>query len=399
MSIYFLFLIIKFIFILLFSFLSSEELLQSKLGIIQNDYFNEGQQQLFRQQPLNYGNNFGFNGDTVNFDFLCKCQAKSSLTRTSTPSNGDSNTSTQQQVQQLQEQVKKLQEQINKSQQGKSSFEQFGYLIIIYGRGGEILSNNNNNNFIPHQIISPPNRIINPLSITGNGQFIPMGGSFSPRKYNDLVWLSKEIILMSGIKNISPQIGIICGSGLNDIANKLEQPIILPFNKLPGFPLPSVIGHKGNVIFGWLGGKCCVCLQGRFHPYEHNMDMALCTMPVRLMALMGIKTLIASNAAGGINPNLNIGDLMLIKDHIFMPGLVGFSPLVGLKDPRFGNRFISMQNAYDQKLRKKALILAEKLNISVKEGVYLMNAGPHYETVSECSLAAKLGGDALGIIY
>uniref|UniRef100_A0A1I8B4Y0 purine-nucleoside phosphorylase n=1 Tax=Meloidogyne hapla TaxID=6305 RepID=A0A1I8B4Y0_MELHA len=219
----------------------------------------------------------------------------------------------------------------------------------------------------------------------------------NPRKYNDLVWLSKRIISMAGIKNIFPEVGIICGSGLNNLADRMEKTIILPFDKLPGFPLPSVIGHKGNVIFGWLGGKYCICLQGRFHPYEQNMDMALCTMPVRLMALMGVKTLIASNAAGGVNPDLNVGDLMILKDHIFMPGLVGFSPLVGLNNPRFGNRFVSMQNAYDQKLRKKAIILAENLCISVKEGVYLMNAGPHYETMAEVSLAAKLGGDALGM--
>nr|CAD2197521.1 unnamed protein product [Meloidogyne enterolobii] len=173
----------------------------------------------------------------------------------------------------------------------------------------------------------------------------------NPNNYNDLIWLSKRIISIAGIKNDFPQIGIICGSGLNNLADRMEKPIIIPFDKLPGFPLPSVIGHKGNVIFGWLGGKYCICLQGRFHPYEHNMDMALCTMPVRLMAMMGVKTLIASNAAGGVNPDLNIGDLMILKDHIFMPGLIGFSPLVGLNDPRFGNRFVSMQNAYDQKLR------------------------------------------------
>ncbi|CAK5075692.1 unnamed protein product [Meloidogyne enterolobii] len=177
----------------------------------------------------------------------------------------------------------------------------------------------------------------------------------------------------------------------------MEKPIIIPFDKLPGFPLPSVIGHKGNVIFGWLGGKYCICLQGRFHPYEHNMDMALCTMPVRLMAMMGVKTLIASNAAGGVNSDLNIGDLMILKDHIFMPGLIGFSPLVGLNDPRFGNRFVSMQNAYDQKLRQKAFVLAKNFGISIKEGVYLMNAGPHYETTAEVSLAAKLGADAVGM--
>nr|CAD2140365.1 unnamed protein product [Meloidogyne enterolobii] len=219
----------------------------------------------------------------------------------------------------------------------------------------------------------------------------------NPNNYNDLIWLNKRIISIAGIKNDFPQIGIICGSGLNNLADRMEKPIIIPFDKLPGFPLPSVIGHKGNVIFGWLGGKYCICLQGRFHPYEHNMDMALCTMPVRLMAMMGVRTLIASNAAGGVNPDLNIGDLMILKDHIFMPGLIGFSPLVGLNDPRFGNRFVSMQNAYDQKLRQKAFVLAKNFGISIKEGVYLMNAGPHYETTAEVSLAAKLGADAVGM--
>uniref|UniRef100_A0A915MYC8 purine-nucleoside phosphorylase n=1 Tax=Meloidogyne javanica TaxID=6303 RepID=A0A915MYC8_MELJA len=390
----------------------------------QYDYFGDGQQPIYRQQAVNFGNSFGGgnnllnNGDnTVNFDFLCKCQAKSSLIKSSTPSSGD--LSTQQQVQQLQEQVKKLQEQINKSQQGKSSFEQFAQMLSLADgldcncsghstpwtgwpstsliNGGNNIEMPNINPYnIPHQIIPPTNnnRVINPLSIAGNGQFIPMGG-FCPNNYNDLIWLSKRIISIAGIKNDFPQIGIICGSGLNNLADRIKKPIIIPFDKLPGFPLPSVIGHKGNVIFGWLGGKYCICLQGRFHPYEHNMDMSLvcwtenfdyyqdlalistegvilifkCTMPVRLMALMGVRTLIASNAAGGVNPDLNIGDLMILKDHIFMPGLIG----------------------------QKAFILAKNFGISIKEGVYLMNAGPHYETMAEVSLAAKLGADAVGM--
>jgi purine-nucleoside phosphorylase len=148
-----------------------------------------------------------------------------------------------------------------------------------------------------------------------------------------------------------PSIGIICGSGLGDLADMVENATILPYSRIPGFPTTNVIGHKGNLVFGDLCGKKVICQQGRFHPYEHDMDLPLCSVAVRIMHILGVRTLIVSNAAGGINPAFDFGDLMLIKDHIFMPGLCGFGPLVGLNDPRFGPRFVSVHDAYDIDLR------------------------------------------------
>jgi purine-nucleoside phosphorylase len=225
-----------------------------------------------------------------------------------------------------------------------------------------------------------------------------------PRNYDDLVRLAKVIRGMANLQH-SPSVGIICGSGLGDLAETITEQIIIPYSKIPGFPKTSVVGHKGNLVFGYLSGKYVMCLQGRFHPYEHNMDLTLCTMPVRIMHLLGVKTLIVSNAAGGINPKFNYGDLMVIKDHIFMPGLTGFSPLVGMNDPRFGARFVSVHDAYDKKLRNLALGVAKDENnnteglekLRVHEGIYVMSGGPQYETPAEVGLYEVLGADALGM--
>lgn len=218
----------------------------------------------------------------------------------------------------------------------------------------------------------------------------------NPRKYDDLVRLA-EIIREKVNLVEEPKIGIICGSGLGELADKIAKPRVLPFSEIPGFPTTTVQGHKGNLVFGHLSGAYVMCLQGRFHPYEHNMDLTLCSMPVRIMHLLGVKTLLISNAAGGVNSKLQYGDLMLIKDHIFMPGLTGFSPLVGLNDPRFGARFVSVHDAYDKKLRKTALEIANKEGFQMHEGVYVMSGGPQYETPAEVRLYKAVGGDALGM--
>ncbi|KJH49200.1 purine nucleoside phosphorylase I, inosine and guanosine-specific [Dictyocaulus viviparus] len=146
-----------------------------------------------------------------------------------------------------------------------------------------------------------------------------------------------------------------------------------------------------------MGGKSVVCMQGRFHPYEHNMDLALCSLPVRVMHQLGVEQMVVSNAAGGVNSKFKYGDLMLIKDHIFMPGLCGFSPMVGLNDSRFGARFVSLHEAYDKSLRNIAMETAKQNNIRLFEGVYVMTGGPQYETPAEVNMFKKLGGDALGM--
>ncbi|KHJ89139.1 phosphorylase family 2 [Oesophagostomum dentatum] len=140
-----------------------------------------------------------------------------------------------------------------------------------------------------------------------------------------------------------------------------------------------------------MNGKKVVCMQGRFHPYEHHMNLALCAFPIRVMHQLGIKILVVSNAAGGVNPNFKHGDLMLIKDQIFMPALCGFSPMVALNDPRFGARFVSMHDAYDKDLRKLAKDVATKMNMRLFEGVYVMNGGPLYESPAELSQKCKKG--------
>ncbi|CAD5219114.1 unnamed protein product [Bursaphelenchus okinawaensis] len=219
---------------------------------------------------------------------------------------------------------------------------------------------------------------------------------FDPKNYDHVYELAMTIQKMANL-DIPPTVGIICGSGLGDLADLVQEPTVIPYSKIPGFPVPSVVGHKGNLIFGELSGKQVMCLQGRFHPYEHDMDLALCTLPVRIMHILGCKTLIVSNAAGGVNSEFQYGDLMVIKDHIFMPGLCGFSPLVGINDPRFGPRFVSIHDAYDIKLRKNALKIANEQGIKVHEGVYVMSAGPQYETPSEVKLYKVVGADALGM--
>ncbi|KAI3411987.1 hypothetical protein GPALN_002041 [Globodera pallida] len=222
-------------------------------------------------------------------------------------------------------------------------------------------------------------------------------GDVDPTNFDHLIRLSELVRAMANLRGQTPKFGIICGSGLGALADQMDEARILPFSEVPGFPKPSVVGHKGNLLFGHIRGQLCVCLQGRFHPYEHNMNMALCAMPVRLMALLGVRTIIVSNAAGGLNGEFQMGDLMVIKDHIFMPGLSGHSPLIGLTDPRFGSRFVSLHNAYDKELRKKAVALGHKMNVPLREGVYVMNSGPQYETAAECSLIARMGGDAVGM--
>lgn len=220
--------------------------------------------------------------------------------------------------------------------------------------------------------------------------------SINPRSYDDLLMVVDSIRSQLGDK-ASAEIGIICGSGLGPIGDQVEDPVVLPYEKIPGFPSVKVVGHKGNLIFGKMGGKKVVCMQGRFHPYEHDMDLALCAFPVRVMHQLGVKKMVVSNAAGGCNPKFKYGDLMLIKDHIFMPGLSGWSPLVGINDPRFGARFVSLHEAYDKSLRKIAMDIASKKGMRLFEGVYVMSGGPQYESPAEVSMFKTIGADALGM--
>uniref|UniRef100_A0A672MD37 Purine nucleoside phosphorylase n=1 Tax=Sinocyclocheilus grahami TaxID=75366 RepID=A0A672MD37_SINGR len=195
-----------------------------------------------------------------------------------------------------------------------------------------------------------------------------------------------------------PKVAIICGSGLGGLADLLDKKKVVSFitSLLPH--ASSVQGHKGQLVFGELNGKQCVCMQGRFHFYE-GYNIATVTYPVRVFFLLGIETLIVTNAAGGLNPRFNVGDIMLIKDHINMPGFAGQNPLCGRNEERFGVRFPCMSDAYDRDFARMARETAQDLGCDsfLQEGVYCMLAGPSYETIAECRVLQMLGADAVGM--
>ena len=189
-----------------------------------------------------------------------------------------------------------------------------------------------------------------------------------------------------------PQIGIVLGSGLGRLADEVRNPLTIPYKTIPGFPASTAIGHKGNFIIGELGGKEVIMMQGRIHYYEgYPMDMV--TLPTRVMILIGIKYLFVSNAAGGVNYDYKIGDLMIIKDHICqMP-----NPLIGPNLDEFGPRFPDMTRPYDLGLIAKAEEIAAELGVKVHKGVYYGGTGPTYETPSEYKYIRIIGGDVTGM--
>ncbi|XP_059190286.1 purine nucleoside phosphorylase 6 [Centropristis striata] len=197
---------------------------------------------------------------------------------------------------------------------------------------------------------------------------------------------------------LRPKVAIICGSGLGSLGNLLGDTDVFPYKDIPRFPISTVPGHAGRLVFGRLQGCECVCMQGRFHFYE-GYDIHTVTYPVRVFKLLGVETLIVTNAAGGVNGSYNVGDIMLIKDHINMPGFAGQNPLCGHNDDRFGVRFPCMSDAYDRELRALAKQTAEEQGCGsfLQEGVYCMLAGPTYETIAECRVLQTLGADAVGM--
>lgn len=191
----------------------------------------------------------------------------------------------------------------------------------------------------------------------------------------------------------TPDIGLILGSGLGVLADEIENPIIIPYHDIPEFPVSTVEGHAGQLVIGDLSGKKVVAMQGRFHFYE-GYSMGKVTFPVRVMKLLGVEQLIVTNAAGSVNESYSPGDLMIITDHINM---MGGNPLIGANEERFGPRFPDMSEAYNKELREKAKTIASTLGLDVKEGVYIGNTGPTYETPAEVRMARVLGGDAVGM--
>ena len=198
------------------------------------------------------------------------------------------------------------------------------------------------------------------------------------------------------IKNktgFTPEYGVILGSGLGSFTDDIKIEHTLPYNEIPNFPVSTVEGHKGALVFGTIGDKKVVAMQGRFHYYE-GYDMKQVTFPVRVMKYIGVTKLIVSNASGGVNPNYKVGSIVLIKDHINM---LPEHPLRGKNDERFGPRFVNMSEPYSQKMITKVKELAKELKIEVQDGVYLGLQGPTFETLAEYRMVKALGGDCVGM--
>jgi purine-nucleoside phosphorylase len=192
--------------------------------------------------------------------------------------------------------------------------------------------------------------------------------------------------------NFSPEIGIILGTGLGGLVKEISVEFVLPYEEIPNFPVSTVEGHSGKLIFGMLGGKKVVAMQGRFHYYE-GYTMEQVVFPVRVMKHLGIKTLFLSNASGGVNPDFEIGEIMIINDHInLFP-----NPLIGKNHNELGTRFPDMSEPYDKRIISKAHEIALRLDVRVSEGCYVGLTGPTLETPAEYKYIRVIGGDAVGM--
>jgi purine-nucleoside phosphorylase len=193
-----------------------------------------------------------------------------------------------------------------------------------------------------------------------------------------------------------PSVGIVLGSGLGPLAEAVENATVIPAKEIPHWPQSTVEGHLGRLVVGQLEGRTVLIQQGRAHYYEgHTLQQV--TLPVRVMQLLGIKTLIVTNAAGAVNPAFRPGDVMLITDHINFMGMAGLSPLRGPNDPALGVRFPDMSSAYDRELRALAVSVAGTLGLTLRQGVYICLGGPAFETPADLRFLRLIGVDAVGM--
>lgn len=205
--------------------------------------------------------------------------------------------------------------------------------------------------------------------------------------------INETVAYLNNRKTINPKVAIVLGSGLGGLSTKVDVLDEIPYQEIPNFPVSTVKGHKGTLIFGRLNGVEVVVLNGRFHFYEgYSMDVV--TYPQQVFAGIGVQTIILSNAAGGMNPTFQVGDVMIIRDHI---NLFGTNPLIGPNDDELGPRFPNMSEVYSHKLIKLAHEKAKDLNIHLQEGVYLGVTGPCFETPAEYRAFHILGADAVGM--
>jgi purine-nucleoside phosphorylase len=205
--------------------------------------------------------------------------------------------------------------------------------------------------------------------------------------------VQETVSQIKGKINFTPEYGVILGSGLGSFTDEMKVEYTLPYHEILNFPVSTVQGHKGALVFGTIGDKKVVAMQGRFHFYE-GYSMAEVTFPVRVMKFLGVEKLIVSNASGGVNPSYKVGSIVMITDHINM---TPEHPLRGKNDERFGPRFVNMSEPYSRKMIAKATELAKELNIEVHEGIYLGLQGPTFETLAEYKMVKILGADCVGM--
>lgn len=193
--------------------------------------------------------------------------------------------------------------------------------------------------------------------------------------------------------NFTPEIGIVLGSGLGNLTADIKIEFEIPYEQIPNFPVSTVQGHKGALIFGTIGGKKIVAMQGRFHYYE-GYDIKTTVFPIRVMKYLGVETLVVSNASGGVNPTFKVGDIMIITDHI---NAFPEHPLRGHNDERFGPRFVNMDGIYTKQYISLAKEIAKEKNFDIKEGVYYGLQGPTFETLAEYKMVRIVGADCVGM--
>ncbi len=214
---------------------------------------------------------------------------------------------------------------------------------------------------------------------------------------NDINWLERiketSDFIRERMNGKQPKPAIILGTGLGEVVNRINIDIEIPYGEIPNFPVSTVQGHKGRLIFGTLGNKYIMAMQGRFHYYE-GYTMQEVTFPIRVMKALGIKTLFVSNASGGMNPDFKVGDLMIITDHI---NVFPEHPLHGKNIDELGPRFPGMGEAYSKRLIQMARDIAKEKNIRLMEGVYVGTQGPTFETPAEYRYFWRIGGDAVGM--
>lgn len=194
----------------------------------------------------------------------------------------------------------------------------------------------------------------------------------------------------------APRVAIVLGTGLGGMAEHITTPTIVPYTDIPHFPRSTVAGHAGRLVLGELRGVPVAAMQGRFHLYEgYTPDQVV--LPLRALRLLGADILIATNAAGGLNPNHRAGDLMLVRDHIGLPMMAGHNPLIGRNDERLGPRFPAMTSVYDPELADLARAVAAEQHTTLREGIYVMVSGPNYESPAELRFLRMIGADAVGM--